>query len=58
MKRFFFMLKSVFVRLFQDFLKAGLKAECHDADKRIHRRLKYDRNDPRSDSDPPLIGIL
>jgi hypothetical protein len=58
MKRFFLMLKSVFVRLFHDFLKARLQAECPDADKRIHRRLEYDSDDPRSDSDPPQIGIL
>ena len=58
MKRFFLKLKSVFLRLFQAFLKARLQAECPDADKRVHRRLKYDSNDPWSDSDPPQIGIL
>jgi hypothetical protein len=58
MKRMFSMLKSSCVRLFRGFLRARLKAECHDFDEQVRRHVEYPSDDPRSGNGSPLIGML
>lgn len=58
MKRLFSMLKSNFVRLYRGFLRARLKAECHNFDEGVRRQVEYPSDDPRSGNGPPLIGMF